>query len=116
MGAIVDTSTRQAEIQSLFEAEQNEPPPLLDRSDVPGTPDVVTVDWLTDALCRGYPDARVESVEHGDQYNGTTSGRRLRISYNEAGRNAGLLERLFAKFSPPMAARCLVGINGEPGR
>lgn len=109
----MDTATRQAEIQSLFEAEQNGPPRLLDRSDVPGTPDVLTVDWLTDALCLGHRGARVESFEHGDQYNGTTSGRRLRLHYNDAGRDAGLPERLFAKFSPTVAARCLVGINGS---
>ena len=113
MGGMIDTATRQAEILSLFEAEQNGSPPLVDRSDVPGTPDVVTVEWLTDTLCHDHPGARVESFEHGDQYNGTTSGRRLWIHYNDAGRDAGLPERLFAKFSPTVAARCLVGINGS---
>jgi Phosphotransferase enzyme family len=113
MGGTTDTATRQAEIQSLFEAEQNEPPRLQDRSDVPGTPDVLTVDWLTDVLCRDCEGARVELVEHGTQYNGTTSGRRLRIRYNDAGRRAGLPERLFAKFSPTVQSRCLVGINGS---
>ena len=38
MGGMIDTATRQAEILSLFEAEQNGSPPLVDRSDVPGTP------------------------------------------------------------------------------
>lgn len=108
-----DTATRQAEIQKLFEAEQRDPPPLNGRADVPGSPDVLTVGWLTDALCSGHDGARVESFEHGSQYNGTTSGRRLQINYNDAGRDAGLPERLFAKFSPTVQARCLVGINGS---
>ena len=73
----------------------------------------MTVEWLTDTLCHDHPGARVESFEHGDQYNGMMSGRRLWIHYNDAGRDAGLPERLFAKFSPTVAARCLVGINGS---
>jgi hypothetical protein len=109
----VDTATRQAEIHALFEAEQRNPPALNSRVDVPGSPDVLTHDWLTEVLCAGHDDARVESFDHGSQYNGTTSGRRLRIHYNEAGRNAVLPERLFVKFSPTVQARCLVGINGS---
>jgi len=108
-----DTATRQAQIAMLFEVEQSDPPPLNSRADVPGSPDLLTVDWLTDVLCDAHPGARVESFDHGDQYNGTTSGRRLWIHYNDAGREAGLPERLFAKFSPSVAARCLVGINGS---
>lgn len=113
MTSAADTPTRHAEIQLLFEAEQRDPPPLNSRADVPGSPDVLTVDWLTDVLCRGRDGARVESFDHGSQYNGTTSGRRLRINYNDVGRAAGLPERLFAKFSPTVQARCLVGINGS---
>jgi hypothetical protein len=109
----IDAVTRQAQIQKLFEEEQHEPPPLNSAADVPGTPDVLTTGWLTDVLCDGHRGATVESFEHGSQYNGTTSGRRLRIRYNEAGRSAGLPERLFAKFSPTVRARCLVGINGS---
>jgi hypothetical protein len=108
-----DAATRQAEIQMLFEAEQRDPPRLNSRTDVPGSPDVLTTAWLTDVLCAGHDGARVESFDHGSQYDGTTSGRRLQIHYNQAGRNAGLPERLFAKFSPTVQARCLVGINGS---
>lgn len=97
----------------LFEAEQQDPPPLNSRADVPGSPDVLTTDWLTHVLCAGHGGARVESFDHGSQYNGTTSGRRLQIHYNRAGRDAGLPDRLFAKFSPTVQARCLVGINGS---
>jgi len=107
------TATRQAEIQTRFEAEQRDPAPLNSRADVPGSPDVLTVGWLTDVWCNGHDGARVESFDHGSQYNGTRSGRRLRINYNDAGRDAGLPEWLFAKFSPTVQARCLVGINGS---
>lgn len=113
MTASTDTAARQAQIQMLFEAEQSNPPPLTGRADVPGSPDVLTLEWLTEVLCDGHDGAAVESFEHGAQYNGTTSGRRLRIQYNDVGRQAGLPQSLFAKFSPTVQARCLVGINGS---
>lgn len=103
---------RLAEIESLFEREQAEHPPLHGPDDVPGTVDAVTLEWLTAVLCRDVPGAEVVGVEHGSQYDGTTSGRRLALSYNETGQAAALPERCYAKYSPTLQARLFVGLNG----
>ena len=113
MTSTIDVAARQAEVQRLFAEEQRGHPPLRGPEDVPGTPDALTVEWLTAVLCGAHDGAEVVAFEHGSQYDGTTSGRRLTILYNDAGREAGLPQRLFAKFSPSVEARCLVGINGS---
>jgi hypothetical protein len=113
MSSTIDTAARQAEIQRLWEEEQLQHPLLRGPEDVPGSCEALTTEWLTAVLCAEPDGAEVVSFELGPQYVGTTSGRSVAITYNEVGQDAGLPTHLFAKFSPSVQSRCLVGINGS---
>jgi thiamine kinase-like enzyme len=80
--------------------------------EVPPTPEHLTDDWLTLALCDGVPGARVVSHELGPRNDGTSSRRTLHVYFNEAGRGAGLVDRLFTKSGPGMATRLVSAAAG----
>jgi hypothetical protein len=73
--------------------------------EVPPSPAALTTEWLTAALCDGVPDATVVRYELGARNDGTTARRTMRVSYNEAGREAGLPEALFTKSGPTFLTR-----------
>ena len=80
------------------------PRPLTLR-EVPPTPEHLTDEWLTFALCRGMPGAKVLGHELGPRSDGTSSRRTLRVEFDEVGREAGLTERLFTKSAPGFMTR-----------
>jgi thiamine kinase-like enzyme len=80
--------------------------------EVPPSPDHLTDEWLTAALCDGVSGARVLSHELGPRDDGTTSRRTLRVHYNDVGREAGLTEALFTKSSPDFPTRLISAIAG----
>ena len=86
---------------------------------VPRSPQDVSAEWLTAALCAGAPGVRVLSVAAGPASVGTTTRAGLAVTYNEAGAAAGLPTRLFVKCTTTVAQRLLLGlgglIDGEPG-
>ncbi|NQE71227.1 hypothetical protein [Nocardia gamkensis] len=88
-------------------------------SDVPVTGREVTAEWLTAVLCGGHPGAEVDSFETQDVSAGTSTRWKLSVTYNAAGRAAGLPEELFAKTTAEFKQRLtldLAGIiGGEPG-
>src|ERR687895_509117 len=53
--------------------------------DVPRTPDDITPEWLTKALCAGHPGAEVTAVESFGGGTRTSTRRTMRVTYNEAG-------------------------------
>ncbi|MBO4270227.1 aminoglycoside phosphotransferase family protein [Microbispora triticiradicis] len=77
--------------------------------DIPGSYQDITEEWLTAVLCREHPGARVLGFERGVGSEGTTSRQAMTVSYNEAGRAAGLPEAVFAKFTSKLLSRMLVG-------
>jgi aminoglycoside phosphotransferase (APT) family kinase protein len=115
----VSSEARLAEVERLLEREQEEHPPLRTPDDVPGTADAMTPGWLTTVLCADHPGAAVEdvSVDHdGDwRHDGVGAGRRVTVTYNGAGQEAGLPEHLWSKYSPTLLSRQLVGVNGSSG-
>jgi hypothetical protein len=68
--------------------------------EVPPTPEHLTNAWLTLALCRGIPGAKVLDHELGPRCDGTSSRRTLRVKFDDAGSEAGLTEWLFTKSGP----------------
>jgi Phosphotransferase enzyme family len=80
-------------------------PRPLTLGEVPPTPEHITDQWLTLALCRGAPGARVLAHELGSRHDGTSSRRTLQVEFNEAGRAAGLTEQLFTKTAPGFMSR-----------
>ncbi len=84
-------------------------------AEVPPSPEHLTHEWLTVALCDGVHGARVESFELGPRNDGTSARRTIRVSYNDEGRQAGLPEHLFTKSSPGLTTR-LVSAAASLGR
>jgi len=87
-------------------------PDLSAASDVPRSPDDATVDWLTRCLCAAYPGATVTAVEILGGSSGTSTRRRLRLTYNERGREAGLPEHLYVKTTTSLTQRLMLGLTG----
>lgn len=75
--------------------------------EVPPAVEALTPEWLTAALCRGHPAARVTGVTLGAANDGSTSRRTLRISYNAAGIDAGLPTSVFSKSTPRFTSRAI---------
>jgi hypothetical protein len=60
----------------------------------------VTAGWLTAHVAESVPAAVAQRVSSLDGTTGTTDRRRLAVTWNEAGRAAGLPENLFVKSTP----------------
>ncbi|WP_276807170.1 aminoglycoside phosphotransferase family protein [Mycobacterium nebraskense] len=73
--------------------------------EVPPTPEHLTDEWLTLALCRGIPGAKVLGHSLGPRSDGTSSRRTLRVEFDDVGRAAGLNEWLFTKSGPGYMTR-----------
>jgi aminoglycoside phosphotransferase (APT) family kinase protein len=80
--------------------------------DVPCSPDAITPEWLTAVLCQKVPDAIVTGVVVKPASAGTHERHQLIISYNEAGRRAGLPGSIFTKSLPSVVTRMIGGFNG----
>ena len=80
--------------------------------EVPPTPEHLTNEWLTFALCRGVPGAKVLHHELGPRSDGTSSRRTLWVEFDDAGREAGLTERLFTKSGPGFMMRLVSAAVG----
>ncbi|HEY1972006.1 MAG TPA: phosphotransferase [Pseudonocardia sp.] len=83
--------------------------------EVPPSPEALTPRWLTQALCDGTPNAAVLGYELGPRNDGTSARRTMRVTYNEAGRAAGLPEALFTKSGPTFLNR-MVGAGAGLAR
>jgi hypothetical protein len=79
--------------------------------EAPVGPSALSTDWLTDALCRAHPGARVTDFAVGAGSDGTSARRALTVAYNEAGRAAGLPTALYTKSSPSLQTRIFCGLN-----
>jgi hypothetical protein len=81
-------------------------------ADVPPSADALTTEWLTAALCRDVPGAEVTDLSVFGGSDGTSSRRALRVSYNDAGREAGLPTDLFTKSASTLQSRLLLVLSG----
>ena len=80
--------------------------------DVPCSPYAVTAEWLTAVLCSKTPGAIVTQVDVQPASAGTHERHRLKVSYNEEGRRAGLPVSIFTKSLPSIVTRMIGGFNG----
>lgn len=101
-----------ARLQKHIELEkQSDYRPRL-KTDVPASVEDVNEEWLTSVLCEEYPGAKVESVAISGGSDGSTSRRRLHVSYNDIGAAAGLPTKLFGKATPHLQNRLVCGLSG----
>ncbi|MEU4344510.1 aminoglycoside phosphotransferase family protein [Nocardia sp. NPDC023852] len=81
-------------------------------TEVPRSPEFLTTEWLTHALCRAVPGAEVSSFTLGSGSDGSTSRRAVTIEYNAAGSAAGLPVDVFTKSTPTFRSRLVTGPTG----
>src|SRR3954466_7124544 len=105
-------ATTVAGLSGRYLIEQVTKPTPKRASEPPPSPERLTPEWLTDALCRQHPGAAVVGFELGTVAEGSTSRRPLRVNYNEAGRAAGLPTSIFTKSTPGLKVRLVSGLIG----
>jgi hypothetical protein len=107
------STARRASVKEQFRREQRGEVVARTRADVPGAPAQLSCGWLTDVLCQHHSGAAVVAFELGPEFNPPRySSRRLRVSYNAAGTDAGLPEHLFSKSLPRLTSRTEIGLAG----
>jgi hypothetical protein len=112
MGASTDTALAALKIGSRVAYERLARPKARRFDDVPCTPYAITPEWLTAVLCGKVPGAIVTDVEVKAASAGTHERHRLKVSYNEEGRRAGLPISIFTKSLPSIVTRMIGGFNG----
>jgi aminoglycoside phosphotransferase (APT) family kinase protein len=80
-------------------------PPARREGDVPWRAEAVTPQWLTAVLCKGHDGAEVTAIEVSGGSSGSSVRRRIKVTYNEAGRGASLPETFFVKTTPTILTR-----------
>ncbi|MDB5968386.1 MAG: hypothetical protein JWQ90_836 [Hydrocarboniphaga sp.] len=81
-------------------------------SEVPRSAEALTPEWLTAVLCKDIPGARVLSVKPVDGSAGTSSRRRISLTYNQAGVDAGLPASMYTKSTAQWTQRMVLGLAG----
>jgi hypothetical protein len=106
MSKYVDQITRE------FEKEQAVAAPAVARDDIPYAYGAITNEWLTNVLCAGHAGARVRAHRLDEPDDGACNRRRIFVSYNQAGRTAGLPESVFCKASHDLDKRIILAEIG----
>jgi hypothetical protein len=100
---------RAVTVGAAMVGERLRPPLPRTRDDVPFDALHLSNEWLTDVLCHDVPGSEVIAYDVPFHDRGTTSRAALRVSYNEAGQQAGLPHELFTKSSATFQQRLMLG-------
>lgn len=87
-------------------------PRAVTLEDVPTSVASITPAWLTAALCPPESGANVLDFSVVGSSSGTHQRHRLALTYDEAGREAGLPSAVFVKSLPTLVTRMMGGYNG----
>ncbi|MDX9787599.1 MAG: aminoglycoside phosphotransferase family protein [Desulfobacterales bacterium] len=79
--------------------------------DVPCSVEAITPEWLTAALCKDVPGARVTRMDITGSSTGTHTRHRLKLTYNDEGLKANLPKSIFTKSLPTLTNRMIGGFN-----
>jgi hypothetical protein len=112
MGASSATALAALKIGGRVAFERLVRPKARRREDVPCSPNAITTEWLTAVLCSQIPEAAVTHVDVAPASSGTHERHRLILTYNDAGRRAGLPVSIFTKSLPSVVTRMIGGFNG----
>lgn len=99
-------------IRASYDAEVRDHRPPVTAEDLPLSYEEISDVWLTNVLCRDHPGAAVIAHELGPVNEGNTSRRKIHLTYNDAGRAAGLPASVFCKSTARLASRFSLGICG----
>ena len=100
------------EIKKHFEAERAARGPLVSAADLPISYEAITTAWLTNVLARQHAGAEVISWRSSEPDEGTSSRRRIFLTWNEAGTRAKLPATVFCKATQSLASRYILALNG----
>lgn len=107
------STNRIAEITAAFEAEQARHPGKVTRADqLPLAYEDITPEWLTAVLAADRPGAKVTNLSLGPEDNGSASRRKIAVTWNQAGKDAALPEKLFCKSTFNLPNRIVLGVSG----
>jgi Phosphotransferase enzyme family len=106
-------TTRIEEITAAFEAEHAAPHGKVTRADqLPLAYEDITPEWLTAVLAASTPGAQATALELGPEDNGSASRRKIAVTWNAAGQDASLPDRLFCKSTFELPSRIVLGVSG----
>jgi len=99
------------QIQAEYERDQNNLRPAVRADDIPLSYELITSEWLTNILCKGYPGAKVISHALDKPDEGSTNRCRIFLTYNQAGKIAKLPRSVFCKATHGLANRVMLGVS-----
>jgi hypothetical protein len=99
-------------VGAIAVAERYRPRVSDDPARVPSCVELITPAWLTAALCRAVPGARVLAVRDGGGTSGTTYRRRLELDLDDVARAGGVPGTVFTKSAPGVLQRITLAITG----
>ena len=101
-----------AEIKAAYEREQAQAGKVWHKAQIPLAWDLITPEWLTDALIGAGKAERIVGYRLDERDEGTASRRRIFLEYNAAGQAAGLPATVFGKSTQHLENRFIIGMNG----
>jgi hypothetical protein len=101
-----------ARIEAAYRREAEHNREAVAAQDLPLSFESITSRWLTAVLCPRAPGAEVLSHRLGQTDNGSSNRRRIALTYNDAGRAAGLPEWVFCKATHGLTNRIILGVSG----
>jgi thiamine kinase-like enzyme len=108
----MDVTFDQIQKQYALEVERASKRVLESRDDLPLSYEEITPAWLTAVLGQAAPGAEVVLHRLGESDEGTSSRRRIFLTWNDAGVRAGLPASVFCKGTMTLESRYLLGMNG----
>lgn len=105
-------STTFAEIKKHYEKECENRSRLTSAEQLPLSYEETTPEWWTAVLASGHAGAQVVSYTLSEADEGTSSRRRIFLTWNDAGQKAGLPESVFSKGTLSLESRFILGLNG----
>jgi hypothetical protein len=115
--AKLDLAGKSLQVLGYALAEKVRKPEPRTADDVPISGADVSNEWLTAVLCRDTPGAQVTGFSNPGGSSGSTERLALRVTYNQAGQEAGLPTELFTKAANDFRQRMLTGgadvLHGE---
>lgn len=99
------------QIRQAYEAELDHDRPVTELHEVPTSYKAMTTEWLSKVMGRDTPGAQVTAFSFDERDDGSSNRRRIFLTYNDAGRQAGLPGTVFCKAAETLENRIVLGVS-----